>query len=227
MLATCESLEVRIPAEATLDGTLTVPLDAAGVVLFAHGAGSSRHSPRNRHVAQALNEAGFATLLMDLLTPSEEQVDRRIGHLRYDVEMLARRLCSAADWLARERATRSLPLGIFGAATGGAAALVAAVERPALVRSVVARGGRVDTAGAALPRVHAPTLLIVGGDDRNVLALNELALRRLGSHDARLEVIPGAGHLFREPGALDAVAEAATSWFGATLTPACEFAASW
>src|SRR5262245_19398845 len=190
---------------ARLEGTLSVPEGARGVVLFAHGSGSSRMSPRNRRVALVLNESGLATLLLDLLTPHEEVIDRRTAHLRFDIGLLASRLVAAIDWLAEDPATASLRVGTFGASTGAAAALVAAAERPEAVGAVVSRGGRPDLAGVALDRVRAPTLLIVGGSDEPVIPPNEEALARLQCAK-RLLIFPGASHLFEEPGALDAVA---------------------
>jgi putative phosphoribosyl transferase len=204
---------VRVPAgPVTLEGDLTVSESAQGVVLFAHGSGSSRHSPRNRRVARLLNEGQLATLLVDLLTADEELADRRTGHLRFDIGLLAERLVEAADWLGRQPETRELALGCFGASTGAAAALVAAAARPHSVSAVVSRGGRPDLAGPSLPVVRAPTLLIVGGDDTQVLELNRQAYERLHG-DKRLIVIPGATHLFEEPGALDQVARHARDWF--------------
>ncbi len=205
--------EVRLQAgQVELDGDLEVPAGAAGVVLFAHGSGSSRHSPRNRQVAAALRQAGLATLLLDLLTTAEEELDRATAELRFDVGMLAERLVAAVDWLLAEAATAGLPVGAFGASTGAGAALVAAVERPQAVAAVVSRGGRPDLAGAALAQVRAPTLLIVGGRDRQVLDLNRAALAELPP-SSRLEVVPDATHLFEEPGALDQVARLAAAWF--------------
>jgi putative phosphoribosyl transferase len=205
--------EVRLQAgQVELDGDLEVPAGAAGVVLFAHGSGSSRHSPRNRQVAAALRQAGLATLLLDLLTAAEEELDRATAELRFDVGMLAERLVAAVDWLLAEAATAGLPVGAFGASTGAGAALVAAVERPQAVAAVVSRGGRPDLAGAALAQVRAPTLLIVGGRDRQVLDLNRAALAELPP-SSRLEVVPDATHLFEEPGALDQVARLAAAWF--------------
>jgi putative phosphoribosyl transferase len=183
-----------------------------GVVLFAHGSGSSRHSNRNRFVAAELQAAGLATLLMDLLTEAEESVDSFSGHLRFDIPLLARRLTAATDWISREPATRGLPVGYFGASTGGGAALVAAAGRPDRVAAVVSRGGRPDLAGEALTRVRSPTLLIVGGHDPHVQQLNETALLSLTTK-ARLEIVPGATHLFEEPGALEMVARLAREWF--------------
>jgi dienelactone hydrolase len=209
-----------VPAgQAVLQGSLATPRDAAGVVLFAHGSGSSRHSPRNRYVASVLQRSGFATLLLDLLTPEEETVDLRTSQLRFDIGLLAQRLVSTTDWLARERSTVNLPVGYFGASTGGGAALVAAAERPDAVHAVVSRGGRPDLAGDALPRVRTPTLLIVGGDDLAVIAMNEDAKARMRA-ETRLEIIEGATHLFEEPGALEAVARLASDWFVRYLAPA-------
>ena len=193
-----------------------VPAAARGVVLFAHGSGSGRHSPRNRQVAATLGGAGFATLLLDLLTLEEEAADRASGRFRFDVELLAGRLLATTDWLATEEHTAGLPIGLpvglFGASTGAGAALLAAAERPQAAAAVVSRGGRPDLAGPALGRVRAPTLLIVGALDPQVLELNRAALSRLGS-EVSLEVVPGASHLFEEPGALEQVAELAVGWF--------------
>jgi putative phosphoribosyl transferase len=211
---------VRIAAgRASLDGDLTQPDDARGMVLFAHGSGSSRHSSRNRYVAQELRRSGLGTLLMDLLTAEEEAVDARTAHLRFDIGLLAERLRAATDWLRADPRTSRLAIGYFGASTGGGAALVAAAERPADVGAVVSRGGRPDLAGAALPRVQAPTLLIVGGRDEPVIAMNEEALARLRC-EKRLEIVPGATHLFEEPGTLEHVARLAADWLGRHLTRA-------
>ena len=199
-----------------LAGDLVVPPGAHGVVLFAHGSGSSRHSPRNRRVAAALREAGLATLLVDLLTPDEEALDVRTAELRFDIALLAERVVAAVAWLRATADTRDLAVGCFGASTGAAAALVAAAERPDDVAAVVSRGGRPDLAGAALTRVHAPTLLVVGGADTVVLELNRQALAVLPG-EKRLDVVPGASHLFEEPGALDRVAELARDWFSLYL----------
>jgi putative phosphoribosyl transferase len=196
----------------TLEGDLQVPDRALGVVLFAHGSGSGRHSTRNRYVASELQEAGLATLLLDLLTPAEEAVDQPTAHLRFDVHLLADRLVAATRWLTNEPTTRFLPLNYFGASTGGGAALVAAAASPGEVAAVVSRGGRPDLAGDALPRVRAPTLLIVGGRDLTVLDLNRAAMARMRT-EVRLEVVPGATHLFEEPGALEMVAHLARDWF--------------
>lgn len=201
----------------TLDGTLGLPPDARGVVLFAHGSGSGRHSPRNRHVARVLQEAGLATLLIDLLTPEEEAVDARTQELRFDIGLLAGRLAGATDWLGRQPATQHLRVGYFGASTGAGAALAAAAERPEAVGAVVSRGGRPDLAGAALARVRAPTLLIVGGNDMPVIGMNEEALAQLRGA-TRLEIMPGATHLFEELGALDTVAGLARDRFARYLT---------
>ncbi|HEX6477128.1 MAG TPA: dienelactone hydrolase family protein [Acidimicrobiales bacterium] len=207
------STAVRIPAGGcTLDADLAGPDAPTGVVAFAHGSGSSRHSPRNREVAAVLQGAGLATLLADLLTPEEEQADLRTGHLRFDIGFLAGRLGAVAHWLSEERTTSRLPVGFFGASTGGAAALVAAARQPQGVSAVVSRGGRPDLAGADLGAVRAPTLLIVGGRDDVVLDLNREALGELRG-EKRLEVVPGATHLFEEPGALQTVASLARSWF--------------
>jgi putative phosphoribosyl transferase len=200
-----------------LEGDLGVPEDAGGVVLFAHGSGSSRHSPRNRYVARALREAGLATLLIDLLTPDEERVDLRTGHLRFDIGLLAERLAGATDWLMEDPDTSNLLIGYFGASTGAGAALVAAADRPQEVGAIVSRGGRPDLAGDALPLVETPTLLIVGGNDVPVIGMNEEALGRLRAVK-RMEIVAGATHLFEEPGALEEVARLAVGWFGRHLT---------
>jgi pimeloyl-ACP methyl ester carboxylesterase len=209
--------EVSVPAAGVaLAGDLVLPDDARGIVLFAHGTGSSRHSPRNRLVATTLNEAEFGTLLLDLLTAPEEDADRVTGQHRFDIELLARRLIGAIDWLRGERDVE-LPIGLFGASTGAAAALVAAADRPEDVGAVVSRGGRPDLAGAALGRVLAPTLLIVGGADPQVLELNRRALELLRAPVKELVVVPGATHLFEEPGTLDTVARLAADWFARHL----------
>ena len=209
---------VRLAAGAAeLEGDLTVPENAAGVILFAHGSGSSRFSSRNRAVAAELNRGGLATLLIDLLTPDEEQVDQRTAHLRFDIGMLAERLVGAIDWLGVDPDTRSLPIGLFGASTGGGAALVAAAARPTRVSAVVSRGGRPDLAGDVLPRVQAPTLLIVGGDDVPVIGMNRQAIAQMRC-ESRLEIVPGATHLFEEPGALEHVAALALDWFQRRLS---------
>jgi putative phosphoribosyl transferase len=199
--------------EVELAGELDVPPSARGIVLFAHGSGSSRFSPRNQYVARALRTAGLATLLMDLLTREEEVVDERTRALRFDIPLLAKRLVGATDWLTHHAATRDLFIGYFGASTGAAAALAAAAERPHVVGAIVSRGGRPDLAGAALARVRAPTLLIVGGRDETVLALNRAALEELRVQEKELVIVPGATHLFQEPGALEQVAALAAEWF--------------
>ncbi|MFF2409370.1 dienelactone hydrolase family protein [Streptomyces sp. NPDC058092] len=208
-----KSEAVSIPVDGSaIVGDLVIPEQAAGVVLFAHGSGSSRHSPRNRAVAASLREAGLGTLLLDLLTEQEERLDAVSGEYRFDIGLLGRRLVTAVDWLGDRPATADLPLGLFGASTGAAAALVAATERPDRVQSVVSRGGRPDLAAEALSQVRSPVLLIVGGDDRHVLMLNREAAEQLRVPH-RLYVIPGATHLFEEPGALEDVADAACQWF--------------
>jgi putative phosphoribosyl transferase len=210
--------EVQVEAgPVTLSGALAVPAQARGVVLFAHGSGSSRHSPRNRYVAEQLREHGMATLLMDLLTPQEEAEDLRTRELRFDVGRLADRVVAAIDWLALEPSTRGLPVGLFGASTGAGAALLAAAARPDVVAAVVSRGGRPDLAGDALDRVQAPSLFIVGGRDDYVLDLNRRAMERMQS-PVRLEVVPGAGHLFEEPGALQEVAQLTGGWLVSNLS---------
>ncbi|MDX6732378.1 MAG: hypothetical protein QOC54_2326 [Baekduia sp.] len=197
---------------ARLLGDLTLPAEPRGLVVFAHGSGSSRMSPRNRAVAQALVDTGLATLLMDLLTGEEEAVDLRTRHLRFDVELLGRRVVATVDALGSEPGLGALPVGTFGASTGAAAALIAAADRPERVHAVVSRGGRPDLAGDALARVTAPTLLIVGERDPQVLRLNREAQALLAG-ESRLEVVPGATHLFEEPGALERVAALAREWF--------------
>jgi putative phosphoribosyl transferase len=204
---------VTIPVNTVrLCADLTVPASARGVVAFAHGSGSGRHSPRNREVAADLVDAGLATLLVDLLTEPEEQVDIRTRELRFEIPLLAARMVAAIDWLAREPDTAGLAVGCFGASTGAAAALIAAAERPSRVRAVVSRGGRPDLADRYLQSVSVPTLLIVGGADPVVLDLNRAAQQRL-PRQTRLEVIEGASHVFEEPGALERVAELARDWF--------------
>jgi predicted phosphoribosyltransferase/dienelactone hydrolase len=200
---------------ARLEGDLLVPPDARGLVIFAHGSGSSRFSTRNRQVAGFLNDNGYATLLLDLLTRQEEAIDIQTSEFRFDVQRLGRRLVAAADWAASESAVRDLRIGFFGASTGAAAALIAAAERPE-VAAVVSRGGRPDLADRALEHVQAPTLLIVGGSDEPVIGLNRDAMRRMHA-EVRLEVVPGATHLFEEPGALETVSHLAAEWFGRHL----------
>ena len=202
-----------------LPGDLVVPADARGVVLFAHGSGSSRRSPRNRQVATGLHDAGYGTLLLDLLTEAEERIDARTRVLRFDVRMLAGRLTAAADWLGRPEEAGDLPLAVFGASTGAAAALITAADRPDLIGAVISRGGRPDLAGDALGRVRAPTLLIVGGADHEVLELNRAAAARLVAvHE--IAVVPGATHLFAEAGALEQVIDRSARWLAAWLLPA-------
>lgn len=208
---------VRITVEGlSLPGDLSIPVEPGGVVLFAHGSGSSRHSPRNQYVARVLRDAGLGTLLFDLLTPEEEDADRETRHLRFDIGLLSHRLSAAAAWCADEAVTMSLPAGFFGASTGGAAALVAAAEPGSTVRSIVLRGGRPDLAGESLGRVRAPTLFIVGGNDEWVLERNIEACEKL-TCEKQLAIIPGATHLFEEPGALEEVAHHAAAWFSRTL----------
>jgi dienelactone hydrolase len=210
---------IRVTAGAVkLDGNLSLPEGSRAVVLFAHGSGSSRHSSRNRYVARLLNEAKLATLLIDLLTPDEEAIDAHTAHLRFDIDLLAERLVHATDWLTQRPDTQDLPVGYFGASTGAAAALVAAVERPNVVGAIVSRGGRPDLAGPALKRVRAPTLLIVGGKDTQVIVLNRAAFARLRC-EKQLVIVPGATHLFEDPGALDEVARLARDWFHRHLIP--------
>jgi putative phosphoribosyl transferase len=214
-MTTETSFEVKIPTEgATLDGTLTLPHGASLLVLFAHGSGSSRFSPRNQFVARHLNENGIGTLLFDLLTSQEEAMDARTGRLRFDIELLARRLGDATDWVLQEEGLNEMSIGYFGASTGGGAALVAAAGRPEEIVAVVSRGGRPDLANGALPQVKAPTLLIVGGQDDVVIELNEDARERM-TCEVRLEIVPGASHLFEEEGALEEVARLASDWFHA------------
>lgn len=207
-----------VAGSVVLEGNLAVPARAQCVVLFAHGSGSSRFSPRNRAVARSLVRQGLATLLIDLLTPDEEAIDLRTRRLRFDIELLAERLIGATDWLTHTPATRHLRVGYFGASTGAAAALVAAARRPDAVGAVVSRGGRPDLAGPILPHVHCPTLLIVGGADGPVIRLNEQARALLGG-PGQLVLIAGATHLFEEPGALEEVARLACDWFQRYLGP--------
>ncbi|MEU5644728.1 dienelactone hydrolase family protein [Streptomyces milbemycinicus] len=211
----------RIAADgALLVGDLVVPDGARGVVAFAHGSGSSRHSPRNRSVAETLQQARLGTLLFDLLTMDEERVDAITAEHRFDIPLLGRRLVAAVDWLGGHPATAALPVGLFGASTGAAAALVTAAERPERVRAVVSRGGRPDLAGGVLSRVRAPVLLVVGGEDHEVLRLNEQAAVMLAAPHS-VHVVPGATHLFEEPGTLAQAAAAARDWFlDMTATPA-------
>jgi pimeloyl-ACP methyl ester carboxylesterase len=214
---------VRIPAGGVeLEADVVAPRPGRAVVAFAHGAGSSRHSPRNQYVAGELSAAGLGTVLADLLTPEEERIDAVDGRLRFDIGLLAARMTGLVDWLSSDASSAGLaaglPVGLFGASTGAAAALVTAAERPRAVAAVVSRGGRPDLAGPALPRVAQPTLLIVGGNDREVIDLNEDAQSMLGGPN-RLEIVPGATHLFEEPGALEQVASLARAWFATRLLP--------
>jgi len=205
--------EVQIPAgHAVLFGNLTIPENAVALVLFAHGSGSSRHSPRNQFVARTINRCGLGTLLFDLLTPEEETLDIHTREHRFNIRLLAERLVHATKWARQQEETRDLHIGYFGSSTGGAAALVAAAEFPQDIGAVVSRGGRPDLAGDALPKVQAPTLLIVGGNDDVVIELNEMARDRMRC-EVKLEIIPGATHLFEEPGALEQVAKLASNWF--------------
>src|SRR5437762_1085496 len=208
---------VRLAAgPAVIEGNLSLPESARGLVLFAHGSGSSRHSPRNRYVARLLNEARLATLLIDLLTSDEEASDMPTAHLLFDIDLLAERLVAATDWLTQHQDTRHLRIGYFGASTGAGAALVSAAQRPQAVGAVVSRGGRPDLAGPALARVRTPTLLIVGEADELVLDLNRQALELLPG-EKRLAIVPGATHLFEERGALEQVARLAADWFSRYL----------
>ena len=213
MAATLDDRLVRVRAgTAELQGNLRIPPAPRGIVVFAHGSGSGRHSPRNRFVADVLVNTGLATLLIDLLMQEEEMIDLQTAELRFDIRLLAERLGGVTDWLASEPSAAGLSTGYFGASTGAAAALIAAADRPERVRAVVSRGGRPDLAGPVLPRVRQPTLLIVGGEDDVVMDLNRLALRELGGIK-QLVIIPGATHLFEEPGALEQVAALAREWF--------------
>ena len=217
MPAVRQSLQIPT-AGVMLEADIVVPDPALGVVLFAHGSGSGRHSPRNRAVAEELQRAGLATVLADLLTVEEEQIDARTGALRFDIGLLARRVAALTDWLVEQEQTADLGVGLFGASTGAAAALVAATARPASVEAVVSRGGRPDLAGGLLRLVRQPVLLIVGERDRTVLDLNRTAMRELGG-ETTLAIVPGATHLFEEPGALEEVARLARDWFVGHLQP--------
>src|SRR5438093_746082 len=208
-----ERQPVRITAaHVTLEGNLEIPEGALGIVLFAHGSGSGRRSPRNRYVAHILRQGGLGTLLIDLLTPEEEVIDIQTAHLRFDIPLLAERLMGATDWLTHHSSTQHLRIGYFGASTGSGAALMATAERPDVVKVVVSRGGRPDLAGPALARGKAPVLLIVGGEDFPVIELNREAMAKLAG-DKKLEIVPGATHLFEEPGTLEEVSQLAREWF--------------
>ena len=214
------AIPVQVPVgDAQLHGDLRLPDNALGIVLFAHGSGSSRHSRRNQYVARELETRGLGTLLIDLLTPQEEAVDDRTGEYRFDIPMLAERLVTIVDWLGDRRATSSFPIGLFGASTGGGAALIAAAHRPTQIAAVVSRGGRPDLARDALATVKAPTLLIVGGLDIPVIQMNREAMRQMRG-EVKLQIVPGATHLFEEPGTLERVAELAANWFVRFLQPA-------
>lgn len=207
--------------EITLEGNLSIPKGSKGLVLFAHGSGSSRHSPRNKYVAQVLQVAGIATLLIDLLTEEEEEIDLQTRHLRFDINLLAQRLIGATDWLKQEQnfQTKDLSVGYFGASTGAAAALMAAAQRRKLIKAIVSRGGRPDLAGSEnLSRVQAPTLLIIGGNDEPVIEMNRDAYKQLtnlkdNQKEKKIIIVPGATHLFEEPGKLEKVAHLAKDWF--------------
>jgi putative phosphoribosyl transferase len=209
--------QVPVGKTIILEGNLNIPEPPQGVILFAHGSGSGRHSPRNQFVAHVLHDAGFATMLIDLLTLTEEAEDRDTGHLRFNIDLLSERVIAATRWLMEHPETRSLKTGYFGASTGAAAALVAAAENPVVVGAVVSRGGRPDLARPILSRVQAPTLLIVGSRDTEVLALNRMAASLLQS-EKQIEIIEGATHLFEENGALEQVAQLAGRWFARHLT---------
>ena len=207
-------IEVRIPVDSiNLEGNLNIPERARGIVIFVHGSGSSRHSPRNQYVADELRRAGLGTLLFDLLTIEEERIDMMTRHLRFDIELLSKRLIDVTGWGLNRPETRDLNIGYFGASTGAAAALIAAKEYATAVKAVVSRGGRPDLAESALIHVKAPTLLIVGGKDTQVIDLNKWALERIVALDKELKIVPGATHLFEEPGALEEVARLAGKWF--------------
>jgi dienelactone hydrolase len=205
---------VQIPVDGvSLAGDLAVPEPVHGLVIFAHGSGSSRFSSRNRYVADVMHQRRFATLLIDLLTEQEEMLDQRTGHLRFDIDLLASRLVAMAVWTREMPELRALPIGLFGASTGGGAALLAAAQQPGAFRAVVSRGGRPDLAGPALARVTVPTLLIVGGRDEVVIELNQEAMKQMSAAPVELEIVPGATHLFEETGALEQVAALAAGWF--------------
>jgi dienelactone hydrolase len=207
-----------LSAGVRLEGILSIPEDPKGIVLFVHGSGSSRHSPRNQYVAQTLQEAGLATLLFDLLTPQEEEIDQHTHHMRFDINMLARRTVGAVEWLDLEPYARELKVGLFGSSTGAAAALITAADLPEKVDAVVSRGGRPDLADTALRKVRAPTLLLVGSNDEIVIELNQEALNRMQpGAEKKMIVVPGASHLFDEPGTLEYAARLAREWFAEHL----------
>jgi putative phosphoribosyl transferase len=219
-------VQVLVDGQVTLSGNLCIPKNPNGLVLFAHGSGSSRHSPRNKYVAQILQDADIATLLIDLLTKEEEEIDLQTRHLRFDIGLLAQRLIGVTDWLKQGRQnfqTKDLSIGYFGASTGAAAALVSAAQRQKIVKAIVSRGGRPDLAGSeSLSRVQAPTLLIVGGDDKPVIGMNEEAFKQLTDLEdedkkKKIVIVPGATHLFEEPGKLEEVAQLARDWFSNNL----------
>jgi dienelactone hydrolase len=212
-----EENPVRIPVDkTTIEGNLVLPPHAKGVVLFAHGSGSGRFSPRNQYVAKVLNQAGIATLLIDLLTKQEEEEDLQTGQFRFDINLLAQRLIGATEWLRKNPRTKNLAFGYFGASTGAAAAMIAAAKLPEGIKAVVSRGGRPDLAWDYIPNVKSPTLFIVGGNDTVVIDLNKKALKNF-SAQKKLEIVPGASHLFEETGKLEEVAKLATSWFSKYL----------
>jgi putative phosphoribosyl transferase len=215
-----QSMRIAV-AGVVLEADVAVPAPARGAVLFAHGSGSSRHSPRNRYVADELQAAGLATVLADLLTPREEQLDAHTAELRFDISLLAVRVIALTDWVTESELTADLPVGLFGASTGAAAALVAAAARPHLTRAVVSRGGRPDLAGEFLRLVQQPTLLIVGQNDPTVVELNRRAMDKLAG-ETRLAIVPGATHLFEEAGALEKVSALARDWFLQHLPPPAE-----
>jgi putative phosphoribosyl transferase len=216
-MKTEEERMVKIPAgNATIEGSLVIPLGAKGIVLFAHGSGSGRFSPRNQYVAKVLNQAGIATLLIDLLTKQEEEEDLQTGQFRFDINLLAQRLIGATEWLRKNPRTKNLAFGYFGASTGAAAALIAAAKLPEYVKAVVSRGGRPDLALDYIPKVKAPTLFIVGGNDTVVIDMNKKAMKNF-SAGKKLEILPGASHLFEETGKLEEVAKLAASWFSKYL----------
>ncbi len=217
MILLSEAVEIPVGDGELIFADLHVPQHGRGLVMFAHGSGSSRFSSRNRAVAESLEQMGFGTLILDLLTPAEERIDVRTAQYRFDIPRLGARVVAATDWIRQREDLSHLPLGYFGASTGAAAALIAAAERPLSASAVVSRGGRPDLAGAALPRVTAPTLLIVGGDDEPVIGMNDEARRKMTSAKVELQIVPGATHLFEEPGTLEQVERLAGEWFSRYL----------